>query len=858
MTDKFFHRPIILSLPVLFAGIIAGASFPDHTGWTYFVIIICAAVIILKLLNDKVSFLSIAILFFVYGYLSIQPYVAPRFPPDHLIHYADGNKWIITGIIDEKPIKDGDRLKFILRVETLGRNTSVTGNIHVTMEGVRDDLSVGDKVSFVSRIKSIRNFNNPGGFDYERFMASREVWVTASVYGDWAELFEVLEDKREDGGIEAFRTEISELIEETGPGKHVGVLKALIIGDKSEISESVREDFSHAGIAHLLAISGLHIGIIAGAAFVFFRWLLSRFPFFLWEGVGKKGAAILSWFPIIGYGLLAGISVSSPAHRVVIAAAVFMITLVPEEGYGSGDILAIVVSSWLLLIVYGLLVGMSVCTPVYRTVVAATILLMALVIEKGDDPMNTLSLTAVLILVVHPPSLFSASFQLSFSAIFSIIYGHSKLRGTKMQMERKQIRGKLFSFFLVSLLTTLGTVPFVMLYYNQVTLVGLFANFVFIPVIGFVVVPLGLLSVLLHLFGIGWASLCIHISAIVLANTLETVTPTYLEIFGFYVLIWAVLEMIAIHPETSDEKERLRRKRAKVVTAIILFAGIADGYFWINQRFRHDDLRITVIDVGQGSSALVETPGGFCFLMDGGGFPGSSFDVGERILAPFLWHKRIKTLDKIILSHSDADHLNGLLHIVEHFNIKEVWTNNDGSDEMKYQEFMNIIRENRIPHPEFKDMTIEHEINEVCLEILYPPKDFAEKGEKWRRKTNNNSLVVKVTFGEVSFLFPGDIEAKAEKELVEMAGDKLKSVVLIAPHHGSKTSSSEAFLDAVDPEYVVISAGWNNRSRMPHWAVMKRYEERGYEIYRTDKDGAVSISTDGESVRIMTHISSDN
>jgi competence protein ComEC len=120
--------------------------------------------------------------------------------------------------------------------------------------------------------------------------------------------------------------------------------------------------------------------------------------------------------------------------------------------------------------------------------------------------------------------------------------------------------------------------------------------------------------------------------------------------------------------------------------------------------------------------------------------------------------------------------------------------------------------------------------------------------DAWRTDENNNSLVLKITQGDVSFLFPGDIGEASEKELIELAGDRLASTVLIAPHHGSRTSSSRAFLEAVDPEAIVISVGWKNRFHFPHPSVIKRYREIGARIYRTDLDGAIQMSTDGEEL----------
>jgi competence protein ComEC len=789
---KDFSRPLVPILLAMISGIIAGFYLSGYSIAAYFAMTSGIIFIISGLLTEKPVFPALLLLFLSYGYISIQPYTCPVFPPNHVINYADKYKWLIVGIVDEKPVKYKDRIRFTLKAETLGSaRTPVTGDIRVTASKIPDGLSAGDRISFVSGIGSVRTSGNPGGFDYKNYMALKKIWATASVNKDYP--IDIEKKTSETSVLEDFRDNISELIEETGPGDHVGILKALIIGDKSEISQAVREDFSRAGIAHILAISGLHIGIISGLALVFFRWLLSRFEFLLWKAWVKKGAAILALFPVIAYGLIAGMDKSDATQRSVIMFA---------------------------------------------------FLLAATVFETDDEPMNMLAIAALLILLIHPPSLFSVSFQLSFSGVFSMLYAIS-------QIKRRDI-------FAVTLSTILGTLPITMYYYNQVSLAGLFANFVFIPVIGFVVLPAGLLSVILYPFSIRAASICIHISAFALRNTIEVVTPDYLEISGFYILAWAVLQIKTIHPEASDKKDIFRRKRAIAVAAVICIAFAADVCYWLNKRFWHEDLRVTVIDVGQGTSSLIEFPGGDCLLADGGGSSdNSSFDVGERILNPFLLYKRIKTIEIVVLSHPDSDHLNGLLYIAEHFNVKEVWATYDKSIEPNYFEFIDIIKKKSIRQPEFEEIFGGHENKKVKLEVLYPPTDFAErKGENnWRNNTNNNSLVLKVTFGNISFLFPGDIEAPAEKELVAIAGDKLKSTVLIAPHHGSKTSSTEEFLKAVSPEYIIISLGWNNRFHFPHQQVMNRYEALGYKVFRTDIHGAVSISTDGNSsIRLEPHI----
>ncbi|MBW2010258.1 MAG: DNA internalization-related competence protein ComEC/Rec2 [Deltaproteobacteria bacterium] len=836
-----YSRPVIPLLIFLMFGIVFGWWFPGHVKWAYIIILLNAGWILQKIIRQETAFISPLILFFCLGYLSIQTWATPEFPPDHLIHFTDSERWQIVGTIDDTPINDvtsayRKKARFILKAERLAnKNKSfpVTGKVRVTVYGQRAEFSIGDRVTFASRIKPIRNFNNPGGFDYERYMAFKGIWVAGYVRGNKIVRLETKSKKRTGRIIEDVRHHIVALIEDSGPGAQTNLLKALIVGQRSSISPALRESFNRAGIGHILAISGLHIGIVASVAFFIFRWLLSRFSFVLWRGWSKKGAALLSLVPVFVYAILAGMAPSTQ-----------------------------------------------------RAVIMVTVFLMTFLFEREHDLLNTVAVAAMLILVVYPPSLFTASFQLSFSAVLGILFGMSKMQKTVSPEKRPGygLGDIFFKLFFVSFFAFLGTLPLAMLYFNRFSLVGLAANLFIIPLIGYIVVPLGLFSVFLYPFSIYGASLGMNICAGVLAKILyivrffsdlpfaavKTFTPTLLEICCYYFLFWAILNFkrskedhnachLSNTGEKSLEKNSSVPKSVKVVFVVVLLVMCADVCYWMSERFWHDDLRVTAIDVGQGTSAFLEFPGGYCLLIDGGGFPGdSTFDTGARIIAPFLWRKKIKTVDTLVLSHPDSDHLKGLLYIAEHFNVKNVWTNNETARSVNFQKFMKIIEKNNIHMPLFKDLPHVHVINGVELKILYPPGNFIDKKqtETWRN-FNNNSLVVRVRFGSKSFLFPGDIQEDAEGEIVSMAVSDLKSTVLWAPHHGSKSSSTELFLDKVNPEIVIIPSGWKNRFGFPHPSVLKRYKQRGYRIYRTDHNGAVAISTDGQFLRIHSEISPD-
>ena len=410
---------------------------------------------------------------------------------------------------------------------------------------------------------------------------------------------------------------------------------------------------------------------------------------------------------------------------------------------------------------------------------------------------------------------------------------------------------KMAVFFGVTLIAILGTLPLTLYYFNQVSLMGLLANWIAVPLIGFMVVPLGLTSLCFYPFTPQIASMGIDAAGIILGKALyfleliaglpfaavRTITPSIVEIGCYYIFFLAVFNMRS-------------GRWAKAMAMIALFTLGADITYWAHERFRRNDFRTTIIDVGQGSAALLEFPRGYCMLIDGGGFSdNSSFDVGEKIIAPFLWSRKIKTIETIVLSHPNSDHLNGLLYIAGQFNVKNVWSNHQAAETMGYTRFTEIIETNSIQWPDFGDIPRTSMVNGVKVQILYPPEDFMDDRLTWRN-LNNNSLVLRCAYGSKSILFPGDIEAPAEKELVGIYGADLESSVLVAPHHGSKTSSTDMLLVKTDPDAVVISAGWNNRFHFPHQAVLKKYQTRGCRIYRTDLNGAVTITTDGRMLDI--------
>jgi competence protein ComEC len=349
----------------------------------------------------------------------------------------------------------------------------------------------------------------------------------------------------------------------------------------------------------------------------------------------------------------------------------------------------------------------------------------------------------------------------------------------------------------------------------------------------------------------------------------RTVTPSWVEVALFYTAFGCVIHLLqrrrgrpaVAEPAAGEGRGGAGGNRgsgfAWVLLALCLLAAAADAGFWFHQRFRHRELRVTLIDVGQGSAALIELPGGRTLLVDGGGFAdNAAFDVGAAVVAPFLWSRKIATIDRLILTHPNSDHLNGLVFIAENFNVGSLWTNGEPWHSQPYRALMEAAAAHGIDRPPFGALPRRSLTEGVLLEVLYPPADFVERreSERWRRDPNNNSLVTRFSYGDFSIILPGDIMRPAEKELVAMAGSRLRANVLVAPHHGSRTSNSEDLLEAVQPQAVLISCAGRAGSGLPHPQVIERFAQRGLPVFRTDRHGAIRLVSDGKGFSIEPFI----
>ncbi len=789
---------------------VAGIIFANSVFIPFWFLIICFFICMIKVMfnyfyHHRHPFFHILLCFFT-GCLLIYPYTIKKNPTDHITDFSNSKKYKITGIVKKKKKLNKKREYLIVELKSIADKREiypVSGKIRVTVykTGRENYCLPGDEISFFSKIRSFNNFKNRGGFDYVRYMRFKKIYGTA--YTNTGGIF--VEKKRKHINffekIESARTAITLFIDQSDRSDSASLLKALLIGERDSIDISIRDAFNHSGLGHVLAISGLHVGIVASFIFTFFVWFFSRFKYFLFNGLIKKAAAFITLFVVIFYGLLSGSSFST--QRAVIMVSFFLISFF---------------------------------------------------VSRKPDFLNTLFAAGFFILIINPASLFSISFQLSFTAVFSIFAGFYFI-GQK-EIYKKIPRGLKSSgvnFILISLFAVIGTMPQVMYYFNMISLIGPVANIVVVPIIGFIVLPLGLFGVFVLPLFPGLSDFCFHFSILVLdyvillVNFFEsipfafisTITPSVVEILCYYLFCGLIL-LFHIY----NKNLRLRKTAFYGMIAVVAILSVDAGY-WCFKRYFRNNLEVTILDVGQGSCALLELPYGYCIMVDGGGFTDNTiFDMGKLIVAPFLLKKKIKTVETLILSHPNSDHLNGLLYIAENFHVKNVITNGQKSLSYSYKQFIEIIKKREISMPAFDSFHREFEINGVDFKILHPDAGFLKKIQKYSDE-NNNSLVLKVEYGKSSILFPGDIMKVGEKKLLSAIKSKnLMSKILIAPHHGSKTSSSIDFIKSVKPEIVIISAGSRNRFGFPHKVVLDRYKNKGIKILRTDLNGAVQILID--------------
>jgi len=810
-----FRLPLIPIFILYILGIYAGqVDLPClPQGRVLLLILLCFWTFLLVIRRVRMASWTAFSMFFLLGIFSIQPYLHPEHSPSHISRFTGLERISLEGIIERPPEYSRGRTQLCIRSQKVilsNRHLPVDGLLLVFLKEENHSLRVGDLLRLSLRLYPPRGFRNPGVFSYERHLALERIHTIGflSEKKGWAKLGEGFKNPVT-LRVERWRDRIRDFLNREASPPASGIFKALVLGEQGDIPEEIKESFIITGTAHLLAISGDQFGIVALLSFSLLTWILKRSEFLLLSVSIRKWAAGLTIPCIILYAFIAGGGIS------VIRAAIMVVTF-----------------------------------------------LVSILLNRERNVLHTLALAAFLILIFSPPSLFDVSFQLSFLAVLSILYLVPRiLQAFKQEgifvLLRASWKKKIINYIILSLLVTgvaiVGTAPFVALHFNRFAPVGFVTNLFIVPWVGFFIVPLSLTASIFSFFLTPLATFLVNINSFITLILLRMLafiaslpfaslfvsTPTFLEIILFYLLLF-----LSVHVK--------ERRLARYLFLGICVVSALDFAFWNLKDSFQKDLRLSFIDVGQGDSILVEFPRGKRMLIDGGGLYDDRFDTGKNVVAPFLWNSKIRRIDTLVLTHPDPDHLKGLNFIASHFSIGQFWDNGFQTESESYLQLRKTLEEKKVKTQSATEQTPSQTVNGTEISFLNPPGWKAmQKRTRNFRDVNNSSLVMKLRFKKVSVLLAGDIGKEAEERMLRR-DDSLRSDILKIPHHGSSSSSSPLFLERVKPTYAILSVGERNIGKLPHPEVLKRYQQLGATLYRTDVHGAITVVTDGERVQIKT------
>lgn len=697
--------------------------------------------------------LAIAIAGFVWAWLNAWQLLQLELPKP-----LEGQDVLVQGQIQGLPESTAEgslRFRFLIdEYQSAGAWKPLSLPVRLTWYRTSVSLHPGERWQLRVKMKRPHGFANPGGFDYERWLFAHRIRATGYVRGK--DGHQLLEPGKQ--GIEQLRQYLSIELAARGQEKTRGLLAALAVGDRSNLQTEQWQVLQRTGTGHLVAISGLHVGLVAALMFFLSRTLWSRF------GAAERWpaprvAAVVSMLAALAYALLAGFQI--PTQRAVIMVWAWMIALLYSGRPGVWQV-------W--------------------------------------------SFALWLVLLLDPAGVLTAGFWLSFGAVACLLMLSSMRVGQDSRWQR--MVGLQWSL-------VIGLTPLLWLWFGQISLIAPVANLIAIPWISFLVVPV----LLLALICLPWLP--------ALAEALLSLTEMSLAI------LWRLLETLASLPWALSPLPEIDN-----LWVVLLFLGIA---CWLlpkalSLRFAalaliapifllqvdkpaRGQIRLTLLDVGQGLAVVVETHSRVLVFDTGPAFR-SGFNTGAAVVVPYLRQRGIQRVDRLIISHADNDHIGGGQSVFRELEVMKI----DSGEPAR-------IHWARSSHCVAGD---RWELDGVAFEYLAPAMGAQRSG-------NDASCVLRIqTADQRVVLLTGDIEKSAEKELLSQKKNLLNADILIAPHHGSKTSSGKWFIAAVDPRFTLFSAGYLNRFGHPKAAVMRRYQQQGSILLNTGDSGAIQFLTEPE------------
>lgn len=713
---------------------------------------------------------------------------------------------ILEGVVVEPPEVDERGTRYVLDLAGVGEGpipgalVPASGRVRMLVRAPRDPdaprpppkAGAGDRVRAHAKLRAPSPAAFPGAFAARRWAERAGFALFGSASGP-ERVVVVARGERPLllGDLHRLRARVHRAIDRALEPDAAGLVRALATGDRGAMSEDATEAVRDAGLAHLTAVSGFHLGVVA------------------WLWVTGLGALFRRW-------------------RAV------------AEGFGADRLAAVL--GLPVVIVYPLFVG---GTPsAVRAGIMFAMVLLARVARRGREAWSALAAALMAMVAWDPACLGGPGFQLSFAAVAALLRIPPAVeRGLGLSPQTWPGPARFaWTAAMASVAATLGTAPFVALHFGRLSVIGLLTN-----------IPAGLIAAVAVPFALGGglvAAVAPDLGEPLLAvagaaaEALLTLARVSADLPG---AVWTLpppkpLELLLFFATMvtltlPGASRRVRRAGWALAVALLLVTASVPL-----RRLGSTETRVTFLPVGQGDGAVLELPGGKVVVIDAG--PGHErWDAGERVLAPFLRARRISRVDLFIATHPHADHVGGLPGLLEAVPVAAAWWT--GDDREGPDEALEALA--RLPVERVRPGRVL-EAGPARLEVLgprHPPGRYSE--------VNDASIVVRLVHGRRTLLLTGDAEREGEAELVGRYGETLAADVLKAGHHGSRSSSTRPFLERVAPDHVVISCGRGNVFQFPHPEALERIgDER--EVWRTDQRGAITVLTDGEELEVRAFL----
>lgn len=700
------------------------------------------------------------------------------------------------------------------------------------------NIEYGNKIILTGTYEEPTGQRNYKGFSYKEYLKTKQIYGIVEV--DNSSNLKLIKTNN----LNLLQIQINKLSEKLKqnlknilPEETAALAQGILLGDSLDITDEITESFKNCNLSHMLAVSGTHLSyLILGISLILNKKIL-----------GKKNVKIITIVVIILFMMITNMSPS-----------------------------------------------------VVRAGVSVIVAIVATLIYRKQDTFTTISFALLFSMIQNPFSIFNIGMQLSYAGTIGIILFYSEIEAkikkhqkTEETIENK-IRGvrnranetkekntkdniiKVKNYVISSITTTLSAniliFPLTIYNFNTISLNFILSNLVTSPILGICII-LGLFTLVISVISIPLArilsiplnlllKLLIKITQIIakipFAN-ITVITPHISTIILIYLIIAIVLIMaknkeknIKIIEKIYKNKSNIIKRAIAIITAIILILSLLKIFN------PNGCLKIYFVDVGQGDCTLICTQGGKNILIDGGGNRNSeSYDVGEQVLLPYLLDRRIQKLDYIMISHFDADHAQGLEAVIENISVKNIIVSKQASDSAEYNKIIELCKKNNV-----KIIVVKRGGKIIIdqytyFEILHPGDTMLDDGKgglnanaivaKLYYKLNNNSENT-ITNQYFTILFTGDIEQDAEEELVKLYGNKLKSDILKVAHHGSKTSSTQEFIQAVSTKISLIGVGQDNTFGHPNEQVLERLQSINTKIYRTDLNGEITVKINRKGI----------